>query len=309
MDYIDFIDAPAVRDHLRTLPPLPPAQQCILIAQSDIQPLTKKLAALKAIRDATPPEDFSRGCWHFRCDDPFPVILDRYIRTREELLARFLEAEPGIIYIAEDADGWCAAPFSTLDAALTTVHKMSWRNGSPSVIRRRIDEPRGEILDATITRNWEIAEIFAKRYHDDEWARSLGGDMPNGYAHVPHPFKRGDIVRQFGDTYCVLAENVEDAGAILPKNPDWCDMLLHGVTWDKQTGTFDHDRSILFTQYGTEFVVPTDLPEEQRMLAAVSLVLRGKYSLADFLELLTTGRMNTLGEVAMNLSEEDADDA
>ena len=78
MDYIDFIDAPAVRDHLRTLPPLPPAQRCILIAQSDIRPLTEKLAALMAIRDATPSEDFSRGCWTFQCDDPFPVILDLF---------------------------------------------------------------------------------------------------------------------------------------------------------------------------------------------------------------------------------------
>ena len=78
MDYIDFIDAPAVRDHLRRLPSLPPAQQCILIAQSDIRPLTDKLAALREIRDATQPEDFSRGCWKFQCADPFPVILDLF---------------------------------------------------------------------------------------------------------------------------------------------------------------------------------------------------------------------------------------
>ena len=77
MDYIDFIHAPTVRDHLRKLPPLPSAQQCILIAQSGIRPLAEKLAALNAIRDATPHEDFLRGCWTFQCDDPFPVILDR----------------------------------------------------------------------------------------------------------------------------------------------------------------------------------------------------------------------------------------
>ena len=45
-DYIDFIDAPAIRRHLRTLPPLPPAQQCILVAQSEIKTLGEKLAAL-----------------------------------------------------------------------------------------------------------------------------------------------------------------------------------------------------------------------------------------------------------------------
>ena len=62
---LDYIDAPAIRDHLRRFPPLPPAQQCILIAQSDIKPLGNKLAALREIRAATPPEDFSRGCWAF----------------------------------------------------------------------------------------------------------------------------------------------------------------------------------------------------------------------------------------------------
>ena len=59
MNYIDFIDSPAVRDHLRTLPPLPPAQRCILIAQSQIRPLADKLDALREIREATPPEDFA----------------------------------------------------------------------------------------------------------------------------------------------------------------------------------------------------------------------------------------------------------
>ena len=53
-DYIEFIDSPAIRNHLRTLPPLPPAQQCILIAQSEIRSLEEKLAALRKIRAATP---------------------------------------------------------------------------------------------------------------------------------------------------------------------------------------------------------------------------------------------------------------
>ena len=76
------------------MPPLPPAQQCILIAQSDIKPLEEKLAALRKIRDTTSPEDFARGCWTFQSDDPFPVILDRYIKTREERLAEIRKAEP-----------------------------------------------------------------------------------------------------------------------------------------------------------------------------------------------------------------------
>ena len=46
MDYIDFIDSPAIREHLRRLPPLPPAMLCILIAQSGCCSLEDKLDAL-----------------------------------------------------------------------------------------------------------------------------------------------------------------------------------------------------------------------------------------------------------------------
>ena len=306
MNYIDFIDAPAVRDHLRRLPPLSPAQQCILIAQSGIRPLADKLAALKAIRDATPPEDFSRGCWKFQCDDPFPVILDRYIRTREERLERIHKAESGFIYMVEGADGWCGAPFSTFDAALASFHEMSWNDGPPSILRRPIDDPGGEILDATLSRTKDIVEIISKRYHDAELGREWGGELQNGYAHVPHPFRRGDIVRQFGDTYCVLADDADDADGRIPKDADWSGMRLQGVTWDKRAGTFARDHNILFTKYGTEIVAPADLPEEQRMLAAVSLVMRGEYDLVDFLQRFTCGQRKTLEDDAIKLAEQEA---
>ena len=306
MDFIDFIDAPVVRDHLRRLPPLPPAQQCILIAQSDIKPLTDKLAALNAIRAATPPEDFSRGCWTFQCDDPFPVILDRYLRTRAERLVTFRKAEPGVIYVVEDANGWCGAPFSTFDAAIASIKDTYEHYDMPAIIRRPIDDPGDEILDAALSRTKDIVEIISKRYHDAESGREWGGDLPNGYAQVPNPFKRGDIVRQFGDTYCVLADNADDADSRIPQGADWSSMRLQGVVWDKHAGTFAHDHNILFTKYGTEIVAPADLPENQRMLAAVSLVMRGKYSLAEFLELLTNGLGKTLEDEAMKLAEQDA---
>lgn len=128
MDYIDFIDAPAVRDHLRTLPQLPPAQRCILIAQSGIRSLPDKLAALREIRAATPPEDFARGCWSFQCDDPFPVILDRYLRTREERLAAFRTAEPGVVYVVETGGRYSRG----VDESDMELYGVSWhrRTGS-----------------------------------------------------------------------------------------------------------------------------------------------------------------------------------
>lgn len=296
MDYIDFIDAPAVRDHLRTLPPLPPAQQCILIAQSDIQPLTKKLAALKAIRDATPLEDFSRGCWHFRCDDPFPVILDRYIRTREERLNLFRKAEAGIIYGESSDYMYFEAPFSTLKEVIASIRMIDKDDDPPSIVRRRIDAPDDGWLVAKLSRKLGIAEIDAEGGPDAGNMRIWGGDLRNGFAYVPHPFKRGDIVRQ-GEAYFVLDGRSDEAGRF-SWGTDGGDMQLYGMSWDNSSGSFCHEH-IFFTRLGTELVAPDDLPKEQRMLAAASLLMRGEYDLITFLQCFTCGDRETLEKDAV----------
>ena len=291
LDYIDFIDAPAVRDHLRRLPPLPPAQQCILIAQSYIRPLTDKLAALNAIRDATPPEDFSRGCWKFQCDDPFPVILDRYLRTRAERLVTFRKAEPGVVYVVESGYRNDSALFSTFDAALASVKELEDDESPPVIRRRRIDDTDGATLVAELSRKLEIAEIDVRGGPDAGNMRIWGGDLPNGYAHVPHPFKRGDIVRQ-GDAYFVL-DGRSDEGGRFSWGTDEDDMQLYGMSWDKPSGSFCHEH-IFYTRGSTELVAPADLPEKERMLAAVSLLMRGEYDLINFLQCFTCGDRKTL---------------
>ena len=291
MDYIDFIDAPAVRDHLRTLPPLPPAQRCILIAQSGIRPLTDKLAALREIRDATPPEDFSRGCWKFQCDDPFPVILDRYLRTRAERLVTFRKAEPGVVYVVESGYRNDSALFSTFDAALASVKELEDDESPPVIRRRRIDDTDGATLVAELSRKLEIAEIDVRGGPDAGNMRIWGGDLPNGYAHVPHPFKRGDIVRQ-GDAYFVLDGRSEEDGRF-SWGTDEDDMQLYGMSWDKPSGSFCHEH-IFYTRGSTELVAPADLPEKERMLAAVSLLMRGEYDLINFLQCFTCGDRKTL---------------
>ena len=292
-DCIDYIDAHAVRDHLRTLPPLPPAQRCILIAQSRIKPLPEKLAALREIRAATPPEDFARGCWSFQCDDPFPVILDRYLRTREERLASFRKAEPGAVYVLET--GYSrdyGTPFSTLDAALASVEPLEEDEDPPSIRRRRIDDADGGTLVAELSRQLEIAEIGVQGGPDAGNMLVWGGDLPNGYAHVPHPFKRGDIVRQ-GNSYYAFDESVEETDGRFSRGVDESDMVLYGVSWHRPTGTFGHEH-VCYTRFGTELVAPADLPKEEKMLGAVATVMRDGHSLIEFLQCFTNGYRDEL---------------
>ena len=88
MDYIDFMDSSTIRDHLRRRPPLPPAMQCVLIAQSECRSLEDKLAALRKIRAETPPEGFADGEYQLACNDlGFADALDLHIQRKEERLA------------------------------------------------------------------------------------------------------------------------------------------------------------------------------------------------------------------------------
>ena len=302
-DYIEFIDSPAIRDHLRALPPLPPAQQCILIAQSEISSIDEKLAALREIRTATPLEEFSRGCWQFQSDDPFPVILDRYIQTREKCLAALRVAEPDVVYVVEPGDG-CGyiGPFSTFGAALHSVKEITDDEDPPSICRRRVDDhPHAATIVADLSRTREIVDVRADGGPDVGLRGDWGGDLPNGYAYVPHPFRRGDIIRQ-GDSYCVLDESVEETDGRFSWGTDDSDMVLYGMSWDKASGSFGHEH-IYFTRYGTEFVTPADLPERQRMLAAVSVVMRDGHALIEFLQCFTNGYMDELEKNAVKWAE------
>ena len=306
-DYIEFIDSPTIREHLRTLPPLPPAQQCILIAQSEIRSLDEKLAALREIRAATPQAEFSRGCWRFQSDDQFNVILDRYIQTREEHLAAFQVSEPGVVYVVEPGDGYgYIGPFSTFGAALGSVKEIAADEDPPSICRRRIDDhPHAATLVADLSRGREIVDVQAKGGPDAGLRRDWGGDLSNGYAYVPHPFKRGDVIRQ-GDSYYVLDESVEEADGRFSWGTDDSDMVLYGMSWDKASGSFGHEH-IFFTRYGTELVAPADLPERQRMLAAVSVVMRDGHELMEFLQCFTNGYRDELEKEAVKWVEcEDA---
>ena len=306
-DYIGFIDSPAIRNHLRTLPPLPPAQQCILIAQSDIRSLDEKLAALREIRAATRQGEFSRGCWRFQSEDRFSVILDRYIHSREKNLSAFQVAEPGVVYVVEPGDGYgYVGPFSTFAAALGSVKDIADDEDPPSICRRRIDEhPHAATLVADLSRRREIVDVQAKGGPDADSMRDWGGDLPNGYAYVPHPFKRGDVIRQ-GDSYYVLDESVEESDGRFSWGTDESDMVLYGMSWDKKSGSFGHEH-VYFTRYGTELVSPADLPERQQMLAAVSAVMRDGHALIEFLQCFTNGYRDELEKNAVKWAEcEDA---
>ena len=301
MDYTDFIDSAAIRDHLRTLPPLPPAQQCILIVQSAIRPLTEKIAALREIRAATPSEEFTRGCWKYQSEDSFPVILERYLQVREARLTSLEKAAPGVVYVVETNYRGCyGTPYSTFAAALASVEPPEDDEWPPRIRRRRIDDADGAMLVVELSRKLEVVEIDEEGGLD-AGSRDWSGDLPNGYAYVPHPFKRGDIIRQ-RDSYYVLDESVEENDGRFSWGTDDSDMVLYGMSWNKSDGSFGHEH-IYYTKGETELVAPADLPEQQRMLAAVSAVMRDGHARIEFLQCFTCGDRDNLEKYAVECAE------
>lgn len=301
-DYIDFIDSPAVRDFLRTRPALPPAQQCILVAQSEIAPLRDKLAALRAIRDASGPEDFSRGCWKFQSDDPFPAILDRYIRTREERLERLEAKQSGVVYVVEAGPLECGAgtPFSSFRAALDSIAGDDENPFPRCIRRRRIDDTAGAVLVARLTAGMQVWDVDVERDGDEaDMHERWAGDLPSGWAYVPHPFRRGDIVRQDG-TFYVVTSGAETAPGVRPCGLDESDMQIPALWWNARRKAFCHEH-VRLAHGGLDRAEPADLPEKARVLAAVSLLLRGRNSIDFFLEAFTNRGARWLGDNAVEI--------
>ena len=210
---------------------------------------------------------------------------------------------PGVVYVVEPGDGYgYVGPFSTFAAALGSVKEIAADEAPPSICRRRIDDhPHAATLVADLSRSREIVDVQAKGGPDVGLRRDWAGDLSNGYAYVPHPFKRGDIIRQ-GDSYYVLDESVEESDGRFSWGMDDCDMVLYGMSWDKKSGSFGHEH-IDFTRHGTELVAPADLPERQRMLAAVSVVMRDGHALIEFLQCFTNGYRNELEKNTVKWAE------
>ena len=84
-------------------------------------------------------------------------------------------------------------------------------------------------------------------------------------------------------------------------------MQLYGMAWDRACGTFGHEH-ICYTCGGTEIVEPKDLPEKERMLAAVANVMRDGHALIEFLQCFTNGYRDDLEENAIIWSKKDESD-
>lgn len=240
MDYTSFIPSCTIREHLASLPPLPPALQCIIIAKGRYRSLAEKLDALRAIRENTPVEAFSEGNYGavgdkekgdllgYPPDPPFVEVLDNYIFNRQEMLEAFLRETPSAFYSIKVDDAFFDGMlFTTFEKALYALKNADQLEDSGDtyidglfsstlnpIFIRRVEKdgfPWTGTITASLTAANEICDVWGNDL-DSFLARTDDGkDLPEYYAEIPHPFKPGDIaICKFG--FVVVADEVFKPG-------------------------------------------------------------------------------------------------
>lgn len=309
-DYIDFIDSNSVREHLRRRPPLPPAMQCILIAQSVCRSLEDKLAALRKIRAETPSEGFAEGEYQLACNDlDFAAALDRHIQRKEERLAAFLAPAPDVVYVPHDPrNGYDLATFAMFAECLDSLRAIKPDDGSEhiTIARCRTGKPddmlRGFLGPGKVLVDVETEEDGRIDSGSDEWRWNFA----KAYVRVPHGFHPGDIVRWGEDDYSVVVH---------PELPNIFEKWRRGLDCSCQffsTLAFSPDMTHPYPRGGVFFihdvfplgapaverVEPPELPDKYGVLLAVADVVEESSCICQLLESYSNGDLDSLVEEA-----------
>lgn len=306
LSYLDFIDSLSLREDLRLWKTLPPAMQCILIAQSRHRTLADKLTALRKIRAATPPEDFADGEYQLACRDlDFASALDRHIRRKEELLAAFLASAPDAVYVPHDQrDGYDPATFATFDECLASLRAIEADDLDREylyIARCRTGKP-GDTLTGFLGPGKALVDVETEDDgHADSGYEEWRWNFAKAYVRVPPLFRPGDIVRWGEERFSVVVHPE------LPPVPerwrsglDYCDQHFFSLGFRPDEthpcgGTFyiDEPRPA-GTSCTVERVAPEELPEKYGVLLAVADIVGEGSCICQLLESYSQGRLDSL---------------
>ena len=296
----DFIDSDTLRSHLQEKT-LEPAIECILIAQSEAQPLQKKLEALQERYDTYSNGQFAEGIYHAGDQGSFKDQLGCFIiRMREELeRTETPDDESGaFVYYGDDGDYNCGV-FDSFKAACEMIEP-----GRAVIVKQKTNAPDYP-RTVYVMNTQEINRIILS---DD----SLLFDLPEAYAEIPHEYRAGDIItsRRTGDHYVLMhAEHLTEKPQWLNRS-DYSDMQLYCLRFTESPchtggGSFDHCHVRILDAEIEDF---SALPQEQQPLLALSLVIQEKMRLSDFLEAYSNGMLHDLMKYYRDHRAENASD-
>ena len=286
-DVLTFIDSDTLRDMLRGKE-LAPAVECILIAKSRKQSLTKKLEALTERADAYTETEFQNGVYHL-CDcDDFSDALRKYIAAMEETLALTQITDSDYIYQPYLEDVLLGNVFSSFEDAVKDLRGEFWDDEQYWVVRRKINDPEAEEIEYILNADFEITSI---RYSEPkDW------DIREAFAELPDDYRVGDIVYCKGEYYVVTGVNHADRDTSCFENAGHGDMALYclGYHPDKTHscgGTFGHHHVPLLQ---AERVKADEMPYNMRPLKGFHFLLTGELQITEFLEAYSNGSLDDL---------------
>ena len=319
MDYTSFISSHTIREHLGSLPPLPPALQCIIIAKSRYRSLAEKLDALREIRENTPADAFAEGNYGnvgdkeegdllgYPPDPPFVKVLDNYLRNRQQTLEAFRRETPSAFYSIKAGDSFLDGMlFTTFQKALYALEHANqlqdfgdiYDGGlfsssvTPILIRRveKDDFPQTGTITATLTSANEICDVWGKDVDSFLDRTGEGEDLSDYYAEIPHPFKPGDIASYMCEFFVVTGEVFEPGHDNDSFGQDDDTMRLGALRFEKDVlhscgGCFRHEELPILE---LERATAAELPEKSRILSRVAPLIAQTPELARFLEAYST---------------------
>ena len=283
-DVLDFMESKTLRSQLKE--ELPPAVQCILIAQNQTQPMTDKLAALQERYQQYSDADYQSGIYNLRECSDFRQAVKCFIDEMQHLLSLPETVDENYVFQADDKNLINNNVFRSFSDAVRCIEKNDPDNRC--ITRRSIDRADEQPVTYYLNDACQITMIDPHEFY--EW------DLTEGYVYIPHDYQAGDLIR-YQEHYYIIAEPLR-----LTEKPKW---MVHSDCYDMSLYCFSFMRDRCHSCQGSyghehipillaERIEESDLPEGDQPLLALSMVLKGKMRVVDFLESYSNGYIDDL---------------
>lgn len=290
---LDFIDSNTLRQHLSGQV-LEPAIECILIAQCYNRTLEDKLEALQERYDTYSTEEFKKGVYNSWAED-FKSTLKEYISLKKATLSEAYKANDDDVYVIESDDSKIdKSVWKTLEAAIDIARRALDDDEGFTIIKRKTDDSSYKQIKIFLNNHKDIYDISSLSYSDKEYEIEYG--IQHAYAELPHLYEKGDILR-YGDNYSVIADVIRHE-TLLPYmvHSDDTDMSMYCLGYYNNKihscgGSFGHEHIPLLK---AEICSEDELPEEQKIIWALSRLFKGEIRIVDFLEAYSNRDMDYL---------------
>lgn len=286
MPVLDFIDSKTLRKQLEGQK-LPPAIECIFIAQCRGKSLADKIEALEERYNAYSSKDFQKGVFNSFAAD-FKTALYDYINYKRRLLNVFRSNDCKTVFrisLEEFAiDGTICKSYDQV----VSIVRQKLVDECCTITKHNILEPDKERISVVLNKQQDIMDVYSSVYDDIEY------NVQNAYAQIPHKFKKGDIIR-FNEKYAVVAAvTIHETKPAYMSNSDDTDMCLYCMSYYNDVmhscgGSYGHDH---FPILQTEICSEDELPEQYKPLITLSKAVRGELSFVDFLEMYSDRRLS-----------------